>query len=126
MTDEQKPRRPFPSFRLSTLALICVAVYVILATLSVIFAHAMFVVRPQSGWAERVIAPVVRGIEFLDAHWKAVLILVAPFAAPAARALIPRLRKAWGLEFDPPEPLPLESEGSPREKPTHSQHGGAQ
>lgn len=84
-------------------------------------AHAMLVVSPQSDWAGRIVAPVARGLEFLDAHWKAVLILVAPFAAPVARGLVPRLRKAWGLEFDP-EPVSLQSE-APREKPTQSPRG---
>ncbi len=105
-------------------ALTCIAVYLSAAALTVIIAHITLVVAPQSGWAARVIAPVARGIEFLDAHWKAVLILVAPFAAPVARGLVPRLRKAWGLEFDP-EPVVLESEGV-HEKPTQNRRGETQ
>lgn len=99
--------------RFSAFALICVGIYLVFAILSVMVAHVLLVLEPQSGLAERIIAPVARGLEFVDAHWKSILILVAPFAAPAARDLVPRLRKAWGLEFDP---LPLEPEGV-HEKP---------
>lgn len=106
-------RRHFFSSRLSAIALKCVVVYVSAVVLSVIIAHILLIALPHSGLAERVIAPVARGLEFLDAHWKSVLILVAPFAAPVARDLVPRLRKAWGFEFDP---VPLESEGV-HEKP---------
>lgn len=125
MSDTPKNRRRFFRFRLSTLALAIAAIYLSVAAISVIVAHVLLVTSPQSGLAERIIAPVARGIEFLDVHWKAVLILVAPFAAPAARGLIPRLRKAWGLEFDP-EPVPLEKEGAPRAKPTQSPRGETQ
>lgn len=108
----------------SKLALACAAVYVSAAALSVMAAHVMHIIRPESLWSERLIAPVAKGIEFLDAHWKAVLILAAPFAAPVARALIPRLRKVWGFEFDA-EPVSLESEGV-REKPAPSPQGETQ
>lgn len=118
---KQEPRWRLSSFRPISFALTCVAIYLSAAALSVVIAHAVLIVRPQSDWAVRIVAPVARGLEFLDAHWKAVLILVAPFAAPAARALVPRLRKAWGLEFDP-EPVSLESEG-PREKPMQAPPG---
>jgi hypothetical protein len=101
-------RRRFLAF-----ALICVGIYLVFAILSVMVAHVLLVLEPQSGLAERIIAPVARGLEFVDAHWKSILILVAPFAAPVARDLVPRLRKAWGLEFDP---LPLEPVGV-HEKP---------
>jgi len=99
--------------KLLTLALICVGIYLGVAVLSVMIAHVSLVLRPQSGLAERLIAPVATGLEFLDLHWKSVLIMVAPFAMPAARGLVPRLRKAWGLEFDP---VPLEAVGV-HEKP---------
>ncbi len=105
---------------LAGLAFICVATYVSAALLSMMFAHILLVVQPQSGLAERIIAPVTRGLEFLDAHWKSVLILIAPIAAPAARDLVPRLRKAWGLEFDP---VPLELVGGVREKPHRGSAG---
>lgn len=130
MVDEEQPRRRFLKFwrylrfRPSTFALRCVSIYVSVAALSVIAAHILLITRPQSGLAERIIAPVARGIEFVDAHWKAVLILVSPFAMPVARSLIPRLRKAWSFEFDP-EPLPLETEGV-REKPKHNAQGERQ
>ena len=100
--------------RLLTFALISISIYLGVAILSVMIAHAFLVVQPQSGLAERIIAPVARGLEFIDAHWKSVLIVVTPFAVPAARDLVPRLRKAWGLEFDP---VPLEPVGV-HEKPS--------
>jgi len=101
-------RRRFIAF-----ALICVGVYFGVAILSVMIAHVLLVLQPQSGSAERVIAPIARGLEFVDMHWKSILILVAPLALPAARDLVPRLRKAWGFEFDS---VPLEPVGV-REKP---------
>src|SRR6266852_3392173 len=99
--------------RFSAFALVCIGLYLGVAILSVMVAHISLVLQPQSGLAERLIAPVARGLEFVDAHWKSILILGAPFAVPAARDLVPRLRKAWGLEFDP---LPLEPVGV-HEKP---------
>ena len=99
--------------RFSAFALVCIGLYLGVAILSVMVAHISLVLQPQSGLAERIIGPVARGLEFLDAHWKSVLIIVAPFAVPAARGLVPRLRKAWGLEFDP---VPLEPVGV-HEKP---------
>jgi hypothetical protein len=115
-------QRHFLLSRLVTFALSCVAVYVAATILSVIIAHIVLVVQPQSSLPERIIAPVARALEFLDAHWKSVLILVAlPFITPVARGLVPRLRKAWGLEFDP---VPLEQEGvhekSPQNPPGES------
>lgn len=99
--------------RFSAFAVICIGIYLGLAILSVMFAHFLLVLAPQSGLAERIIAPVARGLEFVDTHWKSIVILVAPVAVPAARGLVPRLRKAWGFEFDP---LPLEPVGV-HEKP---------
>jgi hypothetical protein len=102
-------RRKFLAF-----ALICVGVYFGVAILSVMIAHVLLVLQPKSGSAERIIAPIARGLEFVDMHWKSILILVGPLALPAARDLVPRLRKAWGFEFDP---VPLEPVGGVREKP---------
>jgi len=99
--------------RLLAFALICVGIYFGLAVLSVMIAHVLLILQPQSGSAERIIAPIARGLEFVDVHWKSILILVSPLAWPAARDLVPRLRKAWGFEFDP---VPLETVGV-REKP---------
>jgi hypothetical protein len=99
--------------KLLTFALICVGIYIGLAVVSVIIAHVSLVLWPQSGFASRIIGPIARGLEFLDIHWKSVLIIIAPFAVPVARGLVPRLRKAWGLEFDP---VALEPVGV-REKP---------
>lgn len=99
---------------LTRIAIICVTVYISATILSVVIAHVIAIVQPLSGLAERLIAPVARGLEFLDAHWKSVLLfLIAPFVAPVARDLVSRLRKAWGLEFDP---VRLEPEGV-HEKP---------
>jgi hypothetical protein len=99
--------------RFLAIALTCGGVYFGVAVMSVMIAHVLLVLQPQAGSAERVIAPIARGLEFVDMHWKSILILVAPLALPAARDLVPRLRKAWGLEFDP---VPLEPVGV-REKP---------
>lgn len=106
-------RSLFSSLRPSVIALVFVAVYMGIAVLSVMVAHVLYIVQPQSGWAERIIAPVARGLQFLDTHWKSILILVAPFFAPVARDLIPRLRKVGGIEFDA---VQLEQVGV-REKP---------
>jgi hypothetical protein len=51
-------------------ALACVNLYVSAVVLSVMIAHALLIVRPQSSLGERIIVPVARGLEFLDAHWK--------------------------------------------------------
>ncbi len=105
--------------RLLALALISVGIYLGATVLSVMIAHISLVVQPQSGLAERLIAPVAKGLEFLDQHWRSVLIIVAPFAVPAARGLVPRLRKAWGFEFDP---VTLEPVGK-HEKPIKNPEG---
>lgn len=96
-------RRLFQSvrtLRLRAIGLILVLVYVSAAAISVVVAHVLIVVQPQSILGERIITPVARGLEFLDTHWKGVLILVVPFIAPVMQSLIPRLRKAGSLEFD--------------------------
>jgi len=79
--------------------LACFKVYIGAVALSVVIAHVLLVVRPHSNVGERIISPVVRALAFLDVHWKSALVLFAPFLMPLARDLIPRLRKAWGLEF---------------------------
>jgi len=88
------------SLRLRAIALILVLIYVSAAAASIVVAHVLIVVQPQSGSADRIIAPVARGLEFLDTHRKAVLILVVPFIAPVVQELIPRLRRAGSFEFD--------------------------
>ena len=115
-------RRFFLSLRLRAIALTCFAVYVSAAALSVAAAHVLLVVQPQSALGQRMIAPVARGLEFLDAHWKSVLLLVAPFVVPVARELVPRLRKVGSVEFDP---VPLEPVGV-REKPAQVPPGATQ
>jgi hypothetical protein len=118
-------QRQFLSSRLRAFTLICIAVYVAAAALSMMVAHILLVVQPQSRLAERIIAPVARGLEFLDTHWKSVLILVAlPIIAPVTRGLVTRLRKAWGFEFDA-APVSLETEGV-HEKPLQNLPGEIQ
>ncbi len=109
-------REFFESLRFRSIALTVVSAYLSVAVLSVMIAHVLFIAKPSTGLGERVILPLVKGLDFLDTHWKAVLIVVFPFVAPLARDLVPRLRKAWGLEFDA---VPLESERV-REKPKRS------
>jgi len=101
------------SLRPRMIALICLILYVSAAALSVIVAHVFAIVDPQSGVGNRIIAPTVKGLEFLDVHWKVVLMLVVPFVLPVVRDLIPRLRKVGSVELDP---VPLETVGV-REKP---------
>jgi hypothetical protein len=107
--------------RTRSIALICVIIYVSIVILSVVAAHVLVIAWPQSGLGERVIGPVAKGLEFLDSHWKSVLILVTPFFAPVLRDLIRRLRKAGPYEFDP---VPLEAEGV-REKPAKVRPGAS-
>src|SRR5579859_4853916 len=86
-------RRFRSSFRPRVLALACLNVYVSVVVLSVMIAHVLLVLQPGSDLGRRMIAPVANGLEFLDSHWKSILILVAPFLSPVVRDLIPRLRK---------------------------------
>ncbi len=88
--------------RLNAIASTCIVVYASVTLLSLMIAHILLVLSPHSGWAESIIAPVARGLQFVDSHWKSILLLIGPFLLPVARDLIPRLRKAWGLEFDVP------------------------
>jgi hypothetical protein len=114
-------RHYFSLPQLRELGLRGVVSYLSAAALSIIVAHVLSVGWPQSVWSERLTAPITKGIEFLDTHWKSILILVTPFALPTIRGLIPRLRKAGGFEFDP---VPLISEGV-REKPVPMPPGDA-
>lgn len=82
-------------------------------------AHALLIVHPDSDLAGRIITPVVNALEFLDAHWKSILVLIVPFIAPIARGLVPRLRKVGSIELDP---VPLEP-GEVREKPAQEPRG---
>jgi hypothetical protein len=93
-----------------------VTVYVIATAFSLVLAHVILVIQPQSDFASRIIAPVAGALGFLDAHWKAVLIAVVPFLVPLALDLVPRLRKVGSVEFDP---VPLET-GGVHEKPRPS------
>jgi len=94
-------------------ALTFAILYLGATALSVVIAHILLVAKPQSGLAERIIAPVGAALGFLDTHWKSVLIMVGPFLAPVIRELVPRLRKVGSVEFDA---VPLEPVGV-REKP---------
>jgi hypothetical protein len=114
----------FTSFRPAAFALKCFGVYVGVVALSLIVAHVLLVVWPESRWAGRVVAPAARGLEFIDAHWKAILVLVAPFVvpvvAPFARQIAPRVRKLGPIELSE---VPLEAEGPPKERVTQSPRG---
>lgn len=107
-------RRFLSSLRPREIALKCVAGYASVTLLSIVVTHFLLVAWPQSGWGERIIAPVTKGLLFLDAHWKSALMLIAPFVVPVARDLIPRLRKVGSVEFDS---VKLEPVGV-REKPS--------
>jgi hypothetical protein len=107
------------SFRPGAFALVCIAVYFGATVLSVMIAHALLIARPDSDLPQRIITPVARTLEFLDAHWKSILVLIAPFVAPVARGLVPRLRKVGSIELDP---VPLEPVGV-REKPPQEPRG---
>jgi hypothetical protein len=112
-------RRRLSQSRLRAIGLILVVLYVSAAAISMVVAHVLIVAQAQSVLGERLIAPVARGLEFLDTHWKGVLILVIPFIAPVVQSLIPRLRKAGSLEFDA---VPLEAVGV-HEKPSQAPPG---
>jgi hypothetical protein len=108
-------RRFLASLRPGPIALAFVTTYISAAVLSVVVAHALLIIKPASGLGERMVAPLARGLEFLDMHWKSVLIIVGlPFVAPMLEELLGRLTKAWGLEF-----VTLEGLGV-REKSTKS------
>ena len=72
-------RRRLSQSRLRAIGLILVVVYVSAAAISMVVAHVLIVAEAQPVLGERLIAPVARGLEFLDTHWKGVLILVIPF-----------------------------------------------
>jgi hypothetical protein len=107
--------------RFISIALSFVKVYVAAIFLSVVIAHVLLIATPQSGWGERVIRPITRGLAFSDAHWKALLILIAPFLLTLARDLAPRLRKIGSIEFDA---VSLEAVAV-REKPSPESSGAA-
>src|SRR5436309_543108 len=92
----------------------CLAIYASAVTLSLVIAHILLIVKPNSGLGQRIVTPVAGGIAFLDAHWRTVLILIAtPFFIPVMQDLICRVRKIYGFEFDPVQIEPQEV----REKP---------
>ena len=68
-------RRLFSSLRPRAIALACINIYVSATVVSVMVAHVLVIAKPESGLAQRMISPVAKGLEFLDAHWKSVLIL---------------------------------------------------
>ncbi len=93
--------------RLNEVASVAIVAYVSATLVSLMIAHILLLAHPQSNVAESIISPVARALQFIDSHWKSFLLLISPFLLPIARELIPRLRKAWGLEFE----LPLEQVG---------------
>lgn len=96
--------------------LACATAYVCMVALSIVIGHVLIVFLPDSAWGGRVVEPIARGVEFLDAHWRGALLLVAPFLLPVVGELLPRLRKVGTVEFDA---LQLEAVGV-REKPASS------
>ena len=104
-----------------SIALSVVTAYLSAAFMSVVIAHIFMIAKPASGWGQRTVAPLAKGLEFLDAHWKPILILIGiPFLAPMAEGLIGRVRKAWGLEFEPEQKVTLEAVGGAKEKMSRS------
>lgn len=86
---------------LRAVAEVCIAFYLTFTCLSLIAAHALLVCKQQSALAEAIITPVSRGLQFIDDHWKATLLLVSPLIWPVLRHLVLRITKAWGVEFEP-------------------------
>jgi hypothetical protein len=90
-------------YRISTwlraVAEVSIGVYLTATALSLIVAHFILVLRPGSLFAEDIIAPVSRGLEFIDNHWKATLLVIAPLVWPVIRQLVLRVTKAGGFEF---------------------------
>jgi hypothetical protein len=86
---------------LRAVAEVCIAIYLTFTCLSLIMAHALLVYNQHSAVAEAIIAPVSRGLQFIDDHWKATLLLVSPLIWPVLRHLVLRVTKAWGVEFEP-------------------------
>lgn len=97
----------------------CAGFYLLATALSLFVAHLLLIAAPHSGLGERLIMPVAKTLEFLDAHWKPVLVLAIPFIHPAAWDILPRIRKIGSVELDP---VPLEKIGV-REKPPHGGEG---
>jgi hypothetical protein len=105
------------SITLKAISLAFVSAYVGAVILSMVLAHVLIIWMPQSGAAQRIAWPVARGLEFLDVHWKSILVLLAlPFVAPFIKDLIARITKIWGIEFA----IPLEPIGGVREKKASS------
>ena len=90
-------------YRISTwlraVAEVSIGIYLTATAISLIVAHLILVLRPGSIFAEEVIAPVSRGLEFIDNHWKATLLVVAPLVWPVIRQLVLRVTKAGAFEF---------------------------
>jgi len=84
---------------LRAVAEISIGLYLTITSLSLIVAHLILVFHPGSVFAENVIAPVSRGLEFIDTHWKATLLIVVPLVWPVLRQLILRITKAGAFEF---------------------------
>jgi len=82
-------------------ARILLRLYIVLTCLSLIAAHILLILNPGSSSAEALIAPVSRGLQFVDTHWKATLLLATPIIFPLVQRLVPRLTKAYGFEFLP-------------------------
>ncbi|SRR5579862_1056551 len=84
----------FPgSFDLRVIGYYCLVSYTVFLLFSVALAHIVYEIDPYSGWSERLIAPLRNGLEFLDEHWKAALIMIAPFFVSEIRGMIRRVNE---------------------------------
>lgn len=84
-------------------------VYGVISASTVIAAHLLEICAPESGLGGRLIAPVSRALEFVDAHWKATLILLLPVVGPTMLDLVKRLKRFAEFEFHGPPDLKAES-----------------
>lgn len=85
---------------LRAIAEVCIALYLMFTCLSLMMAHLILVFYRQSPLAEAIIAPVSRGLQFIDDHWRATLLFISPLVWPVLRQLVLRVTKAWGFEFE--------------------------
>src|SRR5437868_1845635 len=85
--------RFFWTFNARQLAIYTLATYASVIFVTVALAHLLYLFNPDSAWAERLITPVRDGLEFVDLHWKAGLLILAPFFPAEAIDLVRRISK---------------------------------
>jgi hypothetical protein len=100
-------RRLLRTITFKSISLVFVSAYLSAVVLSVVLAHVLIIWMPRSGAAERIVLPVAMGLEFLDVHWRSILVLLTlPFFAPFVKDLIARITKIGSIEFRVPiEPI---------------------